>query len=293
VTRTVGASLASHLATKRLKLAHCLRLDLRDGTSLGLTSHNRDLSVDLGDGAITYRADVGAIPSATTLQIGLDADSLEVRGPISETVTRQAIIGGRYRMARARRFDVRWDQPTQFMRLMGGKLTEARVEGGAFIWSIRSNADALNQAIGRVLSPQCSWDFGVYDPPRSRCQATPQTWTGTVASVTDAMRFSVSWDSPAPDAAADLLNGLVEFTTGDLTGAQPTEVFLLSGSPLNDIELYQPLVETPQVGDAIIATEGCDKLRATCKLKNQIENFGAFPDMPGTDDYVKMPVPGS
>jgi uncharacterized phage protein (TIGR02218 family) len=292
VSRTVSAPLATHLATRRTRLSRCLRLDLRDGTTLGITDHDLDLSVDLGDGAITYRADVGAIPSAIALSIGLDADSVEVRGPISDIVTRQAVVGGRYRMARARIFDVRWDAPTHFLRLLSGKLTEARVEGGAFIWSIRSNADALNQAIGRVLSPQCSWDFGVYDPPRSRCQATPQTWTGTIATVTDAMRFSVTWTGAGPDPE-DVLNGLVSFTSGDLLNTQPAEVFLLSGTPADDVELYQPLVEAPQVGDAVTVTEGCDKLRATCKAKNQIENFGAFPDMPGTDDYVKMPVPGS
>jgi uncharacterized phage protein (TIGR02218 family) len=294
VTRTIGAGLATHIATGKTRLSRCVLFDLRDGTSLGITDHDKDLSVALGDSpATTFRADVGALPSAVSLSLGFDADNFEVTGPIGSVVTRTAIIGGRFNRARVRLFDVQWDNTTRYVRLMAGRVTGAKVEGGRFTLEIRSAVDALNQTIGRVISPQCSNDFAVFDPPFSRCQATAQTWAAAVTAVTDDMRVQVAWtDSPAPEAS-DVLNGLVEFTTGSLAGALPVEVFSLTGSPLDDIEVYQPLVEPPEVGDMLIVTEGCDKLRTTCKLKGQILNFAGFPDLVGTDAYVKFPNPGA
>lgn len=292
MSRTIGAPLATHIATRRTRLARCVRLDLRDGSSIGVTDHDADLSVDLGDGALAYSASIGASPSAIALSLGMEADNMELTGPLVIPFTRAAVLGGRFHRARVRVFDVRWDSPTQFTRLLAGKVTAPKVEGDAFTLEVRSNADAYNQTIGRVLSPYCSHDYGVDNGLTSRCQATPLVWTGVVASVTDDMRFSVTWDSPAPDAGSDVVNGLVEFTTGALAGTYPVEVFSLSGSPPSLIEVYQPLIEAPEVGDALTVTEGCDKLRATCKLKGQILNFGGFPDLTGTDQYVKFPSPG-
>jgi uncharacterized phage protein (TIGR02218 family) len=283
VARTIGTGLAAHIASGRTKLSRCVLLELRDGTVLGLTDHDENLSVDLGDGAQTYSASVGALPSAITLGIGLDADNLEIRGPISDTMTAQAVLGGRFHRAVVRVFDVRWDATGSFARLLAGKVTSAKVEGGAFILEIRSNADAFNQTIGRTISPSCSHDHG-----QGQCAATPTTWAATVATVTDDMRFSVTWTGDTP-TADDIRNGTVEFDTGELAGCLPIEVFNLSGAA---IELYQPLVEAPQVGDTLTVTEGCDKLRTTCKLKGQILNFGGFPDLTGTDAYVKFPNPG-
>ena len=116
------------------------------------------------------------------------------------------------------------------------------------------------------------------------------TYGATVASVTDDLRFAVTWTGSAP-AAADIRDGLVTFTSGALVGCLPVEVFDLTGGAT--IEVYQPLAEAPQVGEALTVTEGCDKLRETCKAKGQILNFGGFPDLTGTDAYVKFPVPGA
>lgn len=295
MTRTLGAGLTAHLATKKTRLSRCVLFDLRDGTSLGITDHDQDLTVSLGDSpAQLFRADVGVIPSAISLSIGLDADNFEVTGPLGPVVTRAAVKGGRYLRARARLFDVNWSDTTQIARIIAGKVAECRIEGGAFTLSVRSAMDAMNETIGRILSPQCSNEFGVYNPPHSRCQAVPTVYTAEVVAVTDDLRFQVAWtSSPAPDAAEDVRNGKVEFTTGELAGTLPVEVFNISNSPLDTIEVYQPLADLPAIGDLLTVEEGCDKLRPTCKLKDQMVNFAGFPDVIGTDAYVKFPNPGS
>ncbi len=240
--------------------------------------------MDLGDGLLTYQADTGIVPSAVALSIGLEADNLEARGPLGSLVTAEAVIGGRFNQARARLFDVKWDSPALIMELLAGKVTLAKVEGGQFIFEIRSAADAFNQTIGRVISPTCSHDFGI-----AQCQATPLTWPATVTAVTDDLRFTVNWATSPIPTATDIRNGLVAFDTGALAGTLPIEVFDYAAGV---IDLYQPLAEAPQIGDTLTVTEGCDKTRDTCKLKGEILNFGGFPDLTGTDAYVKLAVPG-
>jgi uncharacterized phage protein (TIGR02218 family) len=288
VTRTLGAGLTAHIATRKTRLATCVLFDLRDGTSLGITDHDRDLTANIGDSpSILFRADVGVIPSAISMSIGLSTDNMEVTGPISATVTRAAVLGGRFKGARVRVLAVNWSDTSQIARLLAGRVSEAEVKGGAFTLQVRSAADAYNQVIGRALTPLCSHDFGV-----GQCQAVPAEYQAQVISVTDDMHFRVAWtSSPAPEAA-NVLNGEVSFTSGALIGTLPIEVFRLTGSPGDTIELYQPAVEAPQVGDTLTVKEGCVKTREACKAFGQILNFGGFPDLVGTDAYVKFPNPG-
>lgn len=283
--RTLPPALAAHIATGRTTLARCLRLDLVDGTALGITDHDQDISVDLGDGALSYSAATGALPSAIGLALGLDADSLEVSGPLTGDFTRAAVVGGRFNRAAVRIFDANWAAPAQFARLLKGKVANPKVDGGRFTLEVRCNTDAFNQTIGRVLSPQCSHEFGVFDPPRSYCQATRAAYAATVASVTDAMAFTVAWTGAAP---TDVDGATLAFTAGALAGLRDIELFALTGAA---IETFLPLAEAPAIGDALTVYEGCAKSRDACKAKGQILNFGGFPDLIGTDQYLKFPVP--
>lgn len=291
MTRTIPAGIATGLSAGKTKLSRCLCLDLRDGTTLGITDHDTDLSVDLGDGAVTYQSGTGALPSDVALSIGFDVDNYEVRGPVGLVFTQAALLGGRFDRARARLFDVDWDSPAGFYRLMNGKVAEVRIEGGQFVMSARSQIDAYNQTIGRVLSPYCSHDYG-----DTKCQATVPTFPATVATVTDEMTFTVTFTGSTPTAQQASL-GLVEFLTGDLAGTLPVEVFSLSAGTLN---LYAPLAEAPGVGDTLTLSGGCSKLRSsddvnviTCLSNANVENFGGFPDAPGSSQYMKYAVPGN
>lgn len=287
MSRTLGTGLATHLATGRTKLSRCLRLDLLDGTSLGITDHDQDISINLGDGLLTYEASTGIVPSAVSLSVGLDADNLEARGPISSLVPAAAILGGRFDQAVARLFDVKWDSPAVFMRLLKGNVSQARIEAGEFVLELRGFQDKFNQPIGRVLSPVCTHDLG-----DAKCQVdlTPFTFPATVTAVSDDTLFSVSYTGATP-AAGQLLFGTCEFLTGVLAGTHKIEVFDHSGPA---IRLYMPLAQVPEVGDTLRLVAGCDKLRATCRdtYANAV-NFGGFPDGPGSSAYLKYPIPGT
>jgi len=283
--RTISAPMATHLAGDAHTRCRMLRLDLKDGTSIGISTHDKPILFDLGDGAILYDPATGILPSAISLSEGFDTDNCEVSGPIADVVTLAAVKGGRFNRARARLFDVNWKALSQGpIRYMGGDVGDARVEGGKFVLTLRSDMDRFNQTIGRILTPYCTADLG-----DAQCQATFVSITGTVTAVTDSMRCTVSF---AGSYADDFFNaGKVQFTTGALAGTAPVEIFTWTAG--GALVLFMPLAAAPQIGDTLTISQGCPKTRDACRdTFNNIEHNRSFPDVPGSDQVLKYPVPG-
>lgn len=262
-----------------------LLLDLVDGTSVGITDHDKPLSYDIGSGVKTYDAGTGILTSNVSLSCGLEADNYEVRGPVSTLVTLDAILGGRFNRARARLFQVNWKDLTQgAIKILAGTISEARIEGGSFVMEIRSDMDFFNQVVGRVISNQCDSDYA----NGTTCQAVATSIVGTVTAVTDAMRFTVSF---AGAYANDFFNkGTVTFLTGALAGTSPIEIEdWTSGGA---ITLFIPAAEAPAIGATMTIRDGCGKSRADCMAHNAIVWFRGYPEVPGTDQVLRAPIPG-
>lgn len=285
MSRTLSGGLTTHLALRTHTRCRMLRIDLTDGTSLGFTDHDRALSFDLGDGAIDYSPATGMFGSNVALREGFDVDNFETRGPLDEIVTRIAVLGGRYNRARARLFEVNWNSLADgAVKQLEGNIAEARMEGGKFIFSIRGHVDRYNQVIGRVITNLCSADHG--DAP---CGRTVETVNATVSAVTDAMRFSVTFSGTY---ANDYFNtGKATFTTGALAGIKPVHVF--DWTAAGAVILVEPLPVAPTIGDTLVIARGCPKTRAGCMERNNISKARAFFEVPGTDQALKVPVPGS
>lgn len=262
-----------------------LLLELNDGTIIGVTDHDEDLEFDIGDGLETYQSGTGILTSDVAMSASLDADNYEVRGPLTDDViTLEGVMGGRLNRARARLFQVNWKSLADgALKLLAGSVSEARVENGEFVLSVRSDMDKYNQPVGRLITNNCDADYG-----DARCGATPETVTGTVTSVIDAMRFTVSYTGSFAD---DFFNkGLVFPLTGDLAGTQPVEIedWTVGGA----IVTFTPLVEAPGVGDTFTVQRGCPKSRADCMARNNIINFRGYPELPGSDQILRVTIPG-
>ena len=282
--RTASAGMAAHLAQTGHKRCNMLLFDLTDGTSIAVTDHNKDLDFDIGDGSETYLSDTGFRISNVQLSCGLEADNYEVRGPIGDTVTRSGILGGRYNRARARLFQVNWSALGDgALKIMPGNVGEARIEGGEFVFEVRSDKDRLNQVVGRILANTCSADYA----DQVQCFATPTEVTGTVTSVTDAMRFTVSFTGSYAD---DFFNkGTVTGLTGGNAG---TVMEIYDWTAAGVLTLFAPLGVEPDVGDTFTIKDGCDKTRPACMAHGQILNARAFFEVPGSDQVMKPALPG-
>jgi len=282
--RTLANGMKGHLALDAQKRCMMIRLDLADGTVLAVTDHDNDISFDLGDGAATYSAGTGIMPSDLELATGLSGSDIEITGPIGDDVSRIGVIGGRYTDARARVFQVNWsDLANGAIALLSGFVTKADVSGGQFSFTISSDAAKYGQSIGRVISAYCDADFG-----DARCGLVIAPLAATVTAVTDERAFTVSFSGTYAD---DYFNkGTVSFVTGALAGIRPVEVFDWTAAGV--VTLWTALPEAPQVGDTLEISQGCGKTRADCLAFDNVINFRGFPDVPGTDQVLRYPNPG-
>lgn len=272
MSRTVTAAMTGHLSTRSHTRCTMLLLTLNDGTKIGITDHDRDLAYDYGTGSVTYLSGTGITPSDFAMSCGLDANNYEVSGPIGDLVTLDGVLGGRFDRARANLFQVNWKDLTHgAIKFPAGNVSQARIEGGEFIFEIRSDVDGYNQVVGRVLANNCDADFG-----DARCGATPTSVVGTTTAVTSERDFAVSYTG---SYANDYFNkGTVIGLTGANAGIT-REIF--DWSVAGAIELFAGLPTEPAVGDTFTVKRGCGKSRADCMARTNILNFRGFPEVPG------------
>lgn len=290
MTRTVAAGITTHLATYTHSRCRMLRLDLVDGSQIAITDHDQELSVNLGDGAVTYSPRTGIIASDLALSTGFDADDIEVSGPLMDEatedwhITKAMVIGGRFDDAEARFFQVNWNSLADgAIKLIRGYVVRADVEGSKFKLTIHSEISKFAQEVGRTITPYCDADFG-----DTRCGYTPATLAATVTAVADKLQFTVSFTGAY---ANDYWNrGTVTFLTGDLAGTRPVEI--LDWTSGGVVTLFTDLAEAPGIGDTLTITQGCGKTRADCLVYDNVINFRGFPDVPGTDQVMRYPNPG-
>lgn len=292
--RTHNAAFDTHLEGYAHTRCNMLLLELLDGTTIGLTDHDEDLDFDLdGDGTFTYYADRGILPSDIVTTVGFDVDNYEVSMPFSDDVTLPAIIGRRFNRARARLFQVNWNDLSQgASRTLYGKVADGRPEGGLAVLEVRGFTEAYNQNVGSVLSTPCRRDFG-----DSQCGVTRTTFATTVTASASNISFTLDVTG-IPGITFDY--GSVKFTSGALNGTREVELFTFDAGT-GAVELFAPLAEAPAIGDALTLYNGCSKLLLsddvtipTCKFYDNALRFdgpGWF--APGTDTYNKYQVPGS
>lgn len=292
--RTLSAGLAAHVADSTTTLCNMLRLELVDGTTIGLTDHDNDLTFDGGLGSLLYQSGEGIIPSDVALSIGLEVDNCEIVVPLGTIITAEAIVGKRFTRARVRLFQVNWDNLGQgAAKILWGKVADARIEGGRAIFEIRSSAEAYNQVVGNVFQNKCRVTFGGV-----LCGVVRTEFDTTITAATSSFQFTVDVTGIP---AIPFNYGAVGFTSGALLGTQEVEVFSFDQAT-GVIELYYPLADVPEVGAALTIFNGCSKAKGrisdpvdlpTCLFYENVLRFRGEDQVPGDDTYMKMSVPGS
>lgn len=291
MTRTIAAPLLAALTTPGRLAGECLVIAARDGTRLGFTSLARPQTIDLGLGAGAEICAAGMMLSEIVLATGFDASHFEASVPLGGAITRAAVLGGRWSAARAWLVRIAPGM-AGIAPLMAGRVAEARLEGNQAVFEVRSAADAFNQSLGRTLSPYCSADFG-----DAQCGVVRTAYPCTVTAVAARHSLTISLGGVHPDNFFS--RGSVQFLTGPLAGTAETEVFAYGGAT-GAVALYVPLVELPQVGNTLNLFRGCSKLiksaapaLPTCLSYANAVNFRGFPEVPGTETYLKIAVPGA
>lgn len=256
-------------------VALCWRVERRDGATIGLTSHDRDLAI----GGLVYRAAPGMTPSAVRRSAALDADSMDVAGALSSAaIGEEDLLAGRWDGARVVLFATDWSAPGERVGLGEGTIGAVETRGSALTAELRGVAAALERPVVEETSPECRAELG-----DARCRVA-MAGRRRLVRVTDVAGAVLTVDAVEPAANA-WGGGRLRWFTGANSGLEDA----VARSAGASVTLRAP----PRFagGAALVElVEGCDKSLATCAGRfGNARNFRGEPFLPGVDLLTRYP----
>ncbi len=285
--KSLSPALQAHLESGTTTLCQCWKLIRRDGTKMGFTDHDRDLSFD----GLVFEAAAGFTASAIASSGGLAVDNLDVLGALSsDRLDEGDLSAGLFDDAEIEIWRVNWQAPEQRVLMRKGNLGEISRGDNGFSAEVRGLSHRLNQPTGRLYQFACDADLG-----DARCGVAVGgpafTGTGSVVSVSDNREMTVA----GLDAYADawFTRGLLTFTSG----ANQNEVVEIKrhskrrGSVV--LEVWHAPAQTIAASVTFSVTAGCDKQFQTCRAKfANADKYRGFPHIPGNDFALSYPLRG-
>lgn len=262
------------LSAPVVPLAWCWRIERRDGVTLGLTTHDRDLGID----GLIYRAAPGIRPSAIRQAMGLDGDRMDIEGALTaEALSADDLALGRWDGARLTLLVADWEAPSaRHIVIAEGRLGDVVVQGQAFSAELRGGDDWLEQAAVPVTTAACRAALG---DRRCGVALAGVTFRRAVLAV-DGQTVTIA------DAPAGLAHGRLRWLGGSLCG-QTAIILAQDGDALT---LADPVPAAMPAGVAAELVAGCDNRAETCRVRfANIANFRGEPHLPGTDLLTRYP----
>lgn len=283
--RELPEELQSHLESGATTTCHCWKVTRRDGTVLGFTDHDEDLTFD----GIVFAAATGFIGTESLKRLGLSVDNTEVHAALkAELITEQDLANGLYDNAAVEVYLVNWAAIEQRLILRKGNIGEVRRGDLAFMAEIRGLAHHLQQPEGRLYQSSCDAVLG-----DARCgidlESAAYKATGIVLAVAELHEFTAS------GLEAFASNWFQHGRLTWLSGANSGAVFELrsqraEGGGTHRLTLWRQLAEAALPGDSFTITAGCDRKFSTCREKfSNAGNFRGFPHIPSNDYLIAGP----
>ena len=281
--KTLPSGLQAHLDSGTTTLAWCWKITRRDGAVYGFTDH--DLALIFA--GTTFEPESGFVPSEIRAAQDFSVDAQDVEGALSSNrITETDILDGRWDNAAVDVWRVNWAAVDQRLLMRRGNLGDIRRGRTSFVAEVRSLAHWLNQTVGRTYQFSCDADLG---DARCGVNLASPLWSavGTVAALSGSRGFTAA--ALGSFANGSFALGVISWTTGANAGRKAEIASFASGA----ITLFEARVRPIAVGDAFLATAGCDKQFATCAAKfgNGV-NFRGFPHMPGEEAVLRYPNQG-
>lgn len=257
-------------------LALCWRIDRRDGIAIGLTAHDRDLTID----GNVYRAAPGMTPSAIRRRDPARTDTMDVTGALTAgAITEADLVAGRWDGAAVAIFAVDWTDPRARVALGSGVLGAIETADGRFTTELRGAGAALDAPAGETTTPECRAELG-----DGRCRVA-MAGRQRIVRVTAVDGDRVTIDA-APAVPGGWAFGRIRWLDGVHAGRE-------DGVATGDgavVELAGIGRAPPAIGDRGIIVEGCDKSLATCADRfDNAANFRGEPFLPGVDLLMRYP----
>lgn len=253
----------------------CWRLERRDGVTIGLTAHDRDLMLD----GLLYRAAPGMTPSAVERSASLEADSMDVHGVLSgEAISEADLLAGRWDGARVALFATDWTAPEATVPLGTGTIGGIETRDGTITAELRGQTAAFDAPAAEATSPDCRATLG---DARCRVAMAGRRRFARVLAVAEAV---VTVDAAEPSANA-YGGGRLRWFGGANSGLEDA----IAASDGAVLTLRRP-PRFAGVGALVELVEGCDGRFETCVARfANAANFRGEPYLPGTDLLTRYP----
>lgn len=254
--------MAAHLGLDCTTLANLWKVVRQDGTIMGFTDHDKDITYNDGIITVTYHAATGFTPSATETGSDLGVDNLEVTAFLdSSAVTEADLRAGLYNYATIEIRTVNWADLTMGeLKVRKGTLGQVTIVNGQFQAEIRGQAFNLTTALGQTFGPICRAEFG---DNRCKVDTTLLQQNGSVITSADQQHcvpasglLMVGTATPTAAAPVGWFNdGVLTWTSG-LNNGFSMEVINWDGTTLM---LFEPMPYIIQPGDTFTIVPGCNK----------------------------------
>lgn len=275
----IGQAGAAVLTT----IALCWRIERCDGVTIGLTAHDRDLTID----GLIHRAAPGMTPSAIRRGSGLEPDTMDVTGALDDAAIGAAdLIAGRWDGARVRLFATDWTAPAPGPVLAEGTIGAVEMRDGVLTAELAGPTAPLDRPACPVTSPGCRAELG---DAQCRVAMAGRRRMARVIAMTGAV---LTLDrGPADGAPADAwAQGRLRWFDGPLAG---TEAVIAAAADAQVTLRRAPRLAGAAMPLWVEVREGCDKRIETCATRfGNAANFRGEPYLPGIDLLTRYPAAG-
>lgn len=276
--RSIPIQLQDALDSGASTLTHILKITpVRPGFSAyGVSGTNRDIVYDDGDGAITYSAAIGVVPSNLQSVPNLSVDNADFQHLIPEfdvPITEEDIRAGVYDYAEFTLMLVDYENLAGGHAVVHhGNLGQLRIKDGLSYWNeLFGLSKQLKQTVVARYSRTCPAIFGSQPPGTPGAIVTEEKYCGfdaealfepfEVSAVGDepTVEFTdalLPWDSDGPEA--DIYHrGMVRWTSGLNAGRE----YEIEGNTTGGTVSTMFAMDYPaQVGDQGLIRRGCNKV---------------------------------
>jgi uncharacterized phage protein (TIGR02218 family) len=273
--RNVGASLNTHYLGRELTLALCVKITQRDGTVLGFTDFDQDLTVS----SVLYRSSVGCQVSSVRFASSIEEDRVVIEGILFSAVyavQEPVAIVGMLSNAAVDIFEVNWADLSMGTRpIKKGYVAQVSPKGTFYSIEVESLASRLlRNNLVETYNADCNADFG-----DARCTKVPASYVGTITAITDEVTLVASaFGGPATPGYFSFGKIIIN----SISWAVNQVKLYNSGSKTFTLAIPLNLVNgAPSIGDTFTVFEGCDLLYSSCRdTHNNVVNFRGFPFIP-------------
>ncbi len=155
--KIIPIALLNRITRSGTKLAHCVRIERRDGNVYGFITNTKPLTI----GGVIYRPVHSFNPTDITSANSLETDNLTIDGFIDDIFTEDDVRVGRWDYAAFRVFDIDWSAPTLGdVKMRAGHFGQCTLHRNTFTAELLGLTEAYGNSIGDITQPKCRNTFG-------------------------------------------------------------------------------------------------------------------------------------